>query len=260
MKKIVKIIIKVIKFLFGSIFISTNDIKHYPNLPALDYKIAMVNYHLKEIEHDIPTIIKLKFKLLVQYRWKYMLWRFTKFTFLCSLIYLAVMYIVNPTIKYIYPDQKIVKPIILSYPSDTSRNRRTFLEQIGYVESRNRYTERRPNSQYWGYYQIGQTERMNVGYGDVSFEVFSNHPELQESCMLELMRYNKRFLKNYIKKYNGKVIGGILISESGIIAMAHTGVGNVMKFLDSNGKDVGEDGNGTKSTEYLKLGGYKLDL
>jgi hypothetical protein len=74
------------------------------------------------------------------------------------------------------------------------------------------------------------------------------------------MKYNKKVLKNYIKKYSGKVVGGILVTESGIIAMAHTGVGNVMKYMDSNGRLVGEDGNKTKSTDYLKLGGYVLNL
>ena len=78
--------------------------------------------------------------------------------------------------------------------------------------------------------------------------------------MEDLLVHNKKVLRRYIKKYNGKVINGILITESGILAAAHlAGAGNVRKFF-RRGYEF-KDGNGTKMTSYLKkFSNYQLDI
>ena len=63
-----------------------------------------------------------------------------------------------------------------------------------------------------------------------------------------------------LDKYVGKTIKGIYITESGLIAGAHLlGVGNVKKFLKSNGRKIPRDGYGTPITEYLsRFSGYDI--
>ena len=78
--------------------------------------------------------------------------------------------------------------------------------------------------------------------------------------MKQNLLYNKKRLKKYITQYDGKVIHGVFITESGLLAAAHLGgSGNVRKFF-RNGK-VFKDGNGVKITQYMELfSGYTLNL
>ena len=78
--------------------------------------------------------------------------------------------------------------------------------------------------------------------------------------MTALLKQNKRSLRKYIEKYDGKVVHGVLVTESGLLAAAHLGgAGSVKKWFRS-GK-VMQDGNGVKITSYLKkFGGYNLNI
>ena len=133
-----------------------------------------------------------------------------------------------------------------------------FLEAIGHRESSNNYSVINEFG-YMGKYQFGKATLKGLGI-NVTKEEFINNPKLQERAMHMLLSHNQKKLKRYIKKYDGKIVHGILITESGILAAAHlAGQGNVRKFL-KNGF-VFEDGNGTKMTSYMKqFGGYILNL
>ena len=133
-----------------------------------------------------------------------------------------------------------------------------FLEAIGHRESSNNYSVVNEFG-YMGKYQFGKATLKGLGI-DVTKEEFINNHRLQEKAMHMLLSHNRKKLKRYIKKYEGQIIHGILITESGILAAAHlAGQGNVRKFL-KNGF-VFEDGNGTKMTSYMKqFGGYILNL
>jgi hypothetical protein len=74
-----------------------------------------------------------------------------------------------------------------------------------------------------------------------------------------LLSKNKWELKDEIDKYCGKVVGGIKITESGILAAAHLGgVGSVKKFFKSGGKRSIRDGYGTSLQNFMKkFGGYE---
>lgn len=133
-----------------------------------------------------------------------------------------------------------------------------FLDDIGFTESGNRYHITNP----WGYmgkYQFGKSTLKGLGY-DISRKEFLNNPELQEEAMLSLLLHNKEKLQRYIDKYSGRIINGVEISESGILAAAHLGgESSVRKYFES-GK-VFKDGNGTKITTYLsKFSGYDIKL
>jgi len=133
-----------------------------------------------------------------------------------------------------------------------------FLEAIGHRESSNNYSVVNEFG-YMGKYQFGKATLKGLGI-NVTKEEFINNPKLQEKAMHMLLSHNKKKLKRYIKKYEGQIIHGVLITESGVLAAAHlAGQGNVRKFL-KNGF-VFEDGNGTKMTSYMKqFGGYILNL
>jgi len=133
-----------------------------------------------------------------------------------------------------------------------------FLEAIGHRESSNNYSVVNEFG-YMGKYQFGKATLKGLGI-DVTKEEFINDHRLQERAMHMLLSHNRKKLKRYIKKYEGQIIHGILITESGVLAAAHlAGQGNVRKFL-KNGF-VFEDGNGTKMTSYMKqFGGYILNL
>lgn len=133
-----------------------------------------------------------------------------------------------------------------------------FLDALGHRESSNRYDV--VNSYgYMGKYQFGNKTLKGLGF-KVSKEEFLNNPELQERAMYELLKHNHKKLRRFIEKYDGKIIHGVLITESGILAAAHlAGQGNVRKFF-RKGYEF-KDGYGTKMTSYMEqFGGYKLNL
>lgn len=84
--------------------------------------------------------------------------------------------------------------------------------------------------------------------------------EEQDKAMINLMKKNKHYLRNF-EKFVGQVINGIEITWSGLLMAAHLGgQGNVKKFLNSDGKYDYADANGTKISEYLsKFSGYKIN-
>lgn len=91
---------------------------------------------------------------------------------------------------------------------------------------------------------------------------FIDIPELQEKAFLMNVMRNKWILRREIKRFNGKKLKNILITESGIIAAAHlSGPGNVKKYLRNYGDekyDLG-DINGTKISDFIKtFKGYDL--
>lgn len=125
-----------------------------------------------------------------------------------------------------------------------------FLTDLGFRESGNRYDI--VNSYgYMGKYQFHINTLRNLGY-DVTKKEFLDNPELQEEAMLALMEHNRKILSRYINQYRGKIINGVQITESGILAAAHlAGPGNVRKFFRL-GYEF-RDGYGTKMTTYMRM-------
>ena len=67
-------------------------------------------------------------------------------------------------------------------------------------------------------------------------------------------------MQKYIDKYEGQIVHGILVTESGMLAAAHLGGQGSVKKWFRTGK-VRKDGNGVKITSYMKrFGGYNLEL
>ena len=131
-----------------------------------------------------------------------------------------------------------------------------FREALAFKESQGKY--RKINTLgYIGKYQFGVETLKSVGIHDSTH--FLNSPKLQEKAFVALLSKNKWQLKDEIEKYRGKVIGGVKVTESGLLAAAHLGgVGSVKKFLKSNGKYVSKDQYGSSIKSYMKqFGGYE---
>ena len=138
------------------------------------------------------------------------------------------------------------------------RDHTAFLHSLGNFESGNNYSI----VNKWGYmgrYQFHISTVEGVGI-KATKKQFLNSPSLQEEAMDRLLTHNYKTLRRYIRKYDGKVLHGVPVTKSGVLAAAHLGgAGNVRNWF-RNGKNFA-DANGTPITKYMRVfRGYELDL
>jgi hypothetical protein len=156
---------------------------------------------------------------------------------------------------------EIIIPELLMEPIEIKievKGHDAFLQAIGHRESGNRYDIVNTYG-YMGRYQFGKSTLKGLGF-DVTTDEFINSPYIQEKAMHKLLLHNKKKLDKFIDKYEGEVLHGVLITESGVLAAAHlAGAGNVRKFF-RKGYEF-KDGFGTKMTSYMtQFSGYSLNL
>lgn len=134
-----------------------------------------------------------------------------------------------------------------------------FKEAIGFKESAGKYG--RVNKYgYLGKYQFGKETLKLLGiYNTITF---LNTPKLQEQAFYVNAKRNKWILRKDIKRFVGKKIAGVIITESGILASAHlAGPGNVKRFLRSYGTINTSDAFGSSILIYMKLfSGYDTSV
>jgi hypothetical protein len=83
----------------------------------------------------------------------------------------------------------------------------------------------------------------------------------KKKAFVALLSKNKAILEDVIERYDGKVVNGVLITESGILAAHLGGAGSVKKYFRHNGKKSIKDAYGTSIRSYLKaFGGYDTSL
>ena len=155
---------------------------------------------------------------------------------------------------YLFPSQKQEDYAKLNIPF-TANFFIGYKEAIAYKESQGKYKKINTLG-YLGKYQFGPETLRTIGVYNNS--AFLNNPDLQEKAFLTLLAKNKWLLRNEIEKYEGTVMNGIRVTESGILAAAHLGgVGSVKKYLRNNGKRYLRDAYGTSLRSYMKaFGGY----
>lgn len=125
-----------------------------------------------------------------------------------------------------------------------------FRQAIAYKESRGKTTLVNPYG-YMGKYQFGKSTLRAVGIYDC--QEFLNNVSIQDKAFKALVAKNKWELRKEIDAYCGRVINGVEITESGIVAAAHlSGAGSVRKYLKSNGRNGFKDGFGTSLKSYIK--------
>ena len=130
-----------------------------------------------------------------------------------------------------------------------------FKEALGFKESRGDYFIINKYG-YMGKYQFGKNTLKLIGIYDSNN--FMLDSQLQEKAFTANTSRNKWILRRDINNYVGRNIGGIKITESGILAAAHlAGAGNVKKYLRSGGAITFNDAFGTSIKHYLKkFSGY----
>ena len=137
-----------------------------------------------------------------------------------------------------------------SAPLISSNGYIAFKEALARKESLGRYHQVNTLG-YLGKYQFGAVTLKHFGVYNTS--LFLNTPSVQERVFNQYLNYNHDYLKSYIEKYDGKVVGGIKVTESGILAAAHlSGPGGVKRFFNSNGRLSSRDAYGSSVKYYMK--------
>jgi len=146
-------------------------------------------------------------------------------------------------------------PLSNRSPLATGRTFVGYKENLAYKESQGQYKLVNRYG-FMGKYQFGQSALQSIGITNRAS--FLKDPVLQEKAFMALCAKNKWLLRDEIMAYEGKVIGGVCVTESGMLAAAHlVGAGAVKKYLRSEGKRRIVDGFGTSLRSYLrKYGGY----
>jgi len=130
-----------------------------------------------------------------------------------------------------------------------------FKEALGFKESRGDYTIINQFG-YLGKYQFASATLRMIGIYNP--DSFLNDSRLQEEAFTAYTARNKWILRRDIKRFTGKYVNGVKVTESGILAAAHlAGAGNVKKYLRSAGTIGFNDAFGTSIGYYLKkFSGY----
>lgn len=134
-----------------------------------------------------------------------------------------------------------------------------FKEALAFKESQGDYKTINEFG-YLGKYQFGKGTLKLVGVYDTI--EFLNSPALQEAAFYANASRNKWILQRDIKRFVGKTINGVEVTESGILAAAHlAGPGSVKKYLRSWGAQAFSDAFGTTIKTYMKrFGGYDVSF
>jgi hypothetical protein len=164
----------------------------------------------------------------------------------------------EPTLV-LFPQNETLSSKLQNRPPFTGSQFVGFKEALAFKESQGNYFVTNTYG-YLGKYQfgIGTLELVGV-YNGIRF---LNDPVLQEKVFHVNISRNKWILRRDIKRYVGKHMRGIEITESGILAAAHlAGPGNVQLYLRSQGRLDLKDGYGTSISNYIKkFSGYDISM
>jgi len=132
-----------------------------------------------------------------------------------------------------------------------------FKEALAFKESQGKYSTINTLG-YLGKYQFGASTLKLMGVRDT--DMFLGNPALQENLFELNVARNKWILRRDIRRFVGKKINGVVITESGMVAAAHlAGAGNVKKYLRSYGQMDFSDAYGSTVAYYMrKFAGYDL--
>lgn len=160
----------------------------------------------------------------------------------------------DEVINYLVPTKEETEKVYYNFPY-TGKSYVGFKQAIAIKESLGLYRLVNPFG-YMGKYQFGKSTLRTLGVYNTS--EFLKNPAIQEKAFKALLAKNKWELRKEINRYEGRVINGVKITESGLLAAAHLGgAGSVKSYLRSNGQNGFTDGFGTSLRSYIKrFGGY----
>ncbi|MFT6929828.1 MAG: hypothetical protein ACJAQ7_001312 [Sediminicola sp.] len=166
---------------------------------------------------------------------------------------------VNEPTAVLFPKNKTIFNPVMVAPPFLGSSYIGFKEALAFKESQGDYFTINALG-YLGKYQFGIGTLQLMGVYNATR--FINDPMLQERAFHTNIARNKWILRRDIKRFNGKQIGGVKVTESGILAAAHlAGAGNVKKFLRSLGEHNVSDEFGTSIANYMrKFSGYDISF
>ncbi len=158
---------------------------------------------------------------------------------------------------YVAPNFSEIEEEELFFAPELGRSYVGFKEALAFKESRGDYGVVNQFG-YLGKYQFGINTLALIGLKRIGRNEFLNDPALQEKAFYANLSRNKWILRRDIQWFDGKVINGIKVTESGILAAAHlSGPGSVKKYVRSGGVEGFSDAFGTTIRYYMKrFGGY----
>ncbi len=164
--------------------------------------------------------------------------------------------VTQPT-EVLFPKNKTVYSKTIGTPPFLGSSYVGFKEALAFKESSGNYFITNTLG-YLGKYQFGVGTLHLIGVYDA--RLFLNNPKLQEKVFKANIARNKWILRRDIKRFDGKWIKGVKVTESGMLAAAHlAGAGNVKKYLRSYGKYDVKDSYGTNIADYIrKFSGYDV--
>ena len=157
----------------------------------------------------------------------------------------------SEVIKYHVPNEYENEEVIIPVKvPQVGKSFTGFAQKMAYKESRGILHLVNPYG-YMGKYQFGRSTLRTVGVYD--FQEFLRNAVWQDKAFEALIARNKWELRKEIQKYSGRIINGVEITESGLVAAAHLGgAGSVKKYLRSNGRNGFKDGFGTSLSSYIR--------
>ena len=157
----------------------------------------------------------------------------------------------SEVIKYHVPNEYENEEVIIPVKvPQVGKSFTGFAQKMAYRESRGILHLVNPYG-YMGKYQFGRSTLRTVGIND--FQEFLRNAVWQDKAFEALIARNKWELRKEIQKYSGRIINGVEITESGLVAAAHLGgAGSVKKYLRSNGRNGFKDGFGTSLSSYIR--------
>ncbi len=164
---------------------------------------------------------------------------------------------VNKPTAVLFPKNKTLNAKMLMAPPFLGSSYIGFKEALAFKESQGNYFTTNTFG-YLGKYQFGIGTLQLMGVYNATR--FLNDPVLQEQAFHTNIARNKWILRKDIERFVGATIGGIEITESGMLAAAHlAGAGNVKKYLRSWGAFDVADSYGTSIAKYMKkFSGYDV--
>jgi len=144
-------------------------------------------------------------------------------------------------------------------PNADSNNFSQYLFDLAILESSGNW--KAVNGDYIGLWQMGTMSRKDVSkyINGITFDTklfikspFIFNPNKQKAAIVYYIKILDKRMSYYITKYNNTYINGVHITKSGILSACHlVGMGNVKKYLDSNGKIIKKDANGKSLENYM---------
>jgi len=164
---------------------------------------------------------------------------------------------VSAPTEVLFPKNETVFSTAIVAPPFLGSSYIGFKEALAFKESSGNYFSINTLG-YLGKYQFGIGTLQLMGVNDATS--FLNDPALQEEVFQTNIARNKWILRRDIKRFEGKRIKGVNVTESGMLAAAHlAGAGNVKKYLRSYGRYDVKDVYGTSMAKYIrKFSGYDV--